>query len=453
MIYPITLSAGASSLDNKLASLDLNQTHIPLASVLAGNITASNPSLVFVDTTKGILKYSESAFWEDEFNFCEAQIECSKDNTTGYNDNTSARLTSSLADERPCTIDRFEPGGAPCLFSYIRGSEISDIKPGEKYSLITHMRENENVVQSHIALEGFNQTSQAWYQLTHCPTGTDGPLNWTRFSCEIIIPTDTLRIRPVLFSGWSSNPNNNATTWFDEFYIVQNNTNSNRLADVDTNDTDISLDSILNGTIASKGTPGFVFMNKDGRILKYATPAFWEDKFRFCEAQIECSRDNTTGFNDNTSARLSTKIMFDKPCTTETLPCAFAWLYGGEISDIKPGEKYSLITHMRENENVVQSHIALEGFNQTSQAWYQLTHCPTGTDGPLNWTRFSCEIIIPTDTLRIRPVLFSGWSSNPNNNATTSFDEIYLVQNNTNSITLGNIRNEPHNGLNPFFTR
>ena len=55
--------------------------------------------------------------------------------------------------------------------------------------------------------------------LVQCPSGINGPLEWHEFSCSILIPEKTTKIRAVLNAGWSSQPNNEATTWFDGINI------------------------------------------------------------------------------------------------------------------------------------------------------------------------------------------------------------------------------------------
>lgn len=81
------------------------------------------------------------------------------------------------------------------------------------------MKLNEYVVQSHIVLQGYNALSQTWYPITQCPGGTNGPLEWSMFSCPITIPKDTTKIRFVLNAGWSSSPQHKAITWYDGIYM------------------------------------------------------------------------------------------------------------------------------------------------------------------------------------------------------------------------------------------
>ena len=145
-------------------------------------------------------------------------------------------------------------------------------------------------------------------------------------------------------------------------------------------------------------------------------PAFWIDGYDRCQQTFKCVRDLEDGWKDNSSLKVS---------TAESLKGKWSQI-SGNVVDAIPGERYNLITHMKLNEYAVQSHIVLEGYNTTSQIWYQISHCPTGTEGPMEWNMFSCEILVPEDTNKIRFVLNAGWSS-PQNEAITWFDAIYLI--------------------------
>ena len=70
-------------------------------------------------------------------------------------------------------------------------------------------------------MEGLNETSKEWFRIAHCPSGINGPLEWQEFSCVITIPENTTKIREVLNAGWSSQPYQVATTWFDSFFVTK----------------------------------------------------------------------------------------------------------------------------------------------------------------------------------------------------------------------------------------
>jgi hypothetical protein len=91
------------------------------------------------------------------------------------------------------------------------------------------MKINEFAAQSHIQIEGYNETSKKWYQITQCPSDTNRPLEWHEFRCNLTIPQDTTKVRPILNAGLSSQPNKDAVTWFDDINLSNlNNVYSNK---------------------------------------------------------------------------------------------------------------------------------------------------------------------------------------------------------------------------------
>ena len=168
-------------------------------------VSASHPEFVYHNNASGTIVFGDSSFWKDPLMSCQSTFECVSDSTTGWKDNSSFRLSTRFLGNNSWTA--------------IYSSEISDIKPGGKYNLFTHMKLNEYAVQSHIVLEGYNATSQTWYPITYCPTGIDGPLEWSVFRCQITIPKDTTKIRFILNAGWSSSPQHKAITWYDAVYM------------------------------------------------------------------------------------------------------------------------------------------------------------------------------------------------------------------------------------------
>ena len=146
-------------------------------------------------------------------------------------------------------------------------------------------------------------------------------------------------------------------------------------------------------------------------------PLYWNDSSKNCDHMFKCIFNSTTGWNDNGSFQLSTYT---------TKKDTWSWIYGKEI-DVKPGEQYVFTTHMKLNNFVIGSHVKPEVYNTTSNNWVPVDiQCPAGTKGPLEWQEFSCRIIIPANTSKIRPVLNAGWSSQPGKEAATLFDSIYL---------------------------
>jgi len=157
-------------------------------------------------------------------------------------------------------------------------------------------------------------------------------------------------------------------------------------------------------------------------------PSYWNDFGGYCDSEFTCTANLTTGWNDTKSFQLSTNV---------TMPDTKAWIYGKQI-DVKPNEQYELFAHIKFNEFANASHIALEGFNETSQYWYQITQCHEGLLEPLEWHEFRCKITIPEDTSKIRLALVAGWSSKEGEIATTLFDGMYLNEINSTSNLIPN---------------
>jgi aldose sugar dehydrogenase len=144
------------------------------------------------------------------------------------------------------------------------------------------------------------------------------------------------------------------------------------------------------------------------------------DSYTNCGFHFKCTVNSSSGWqNINRSFQFSTNT------TNEN---TWSWKDGEEIT-VSPGEAYSLITHMKLNKYVIGSHIAFQGYNESSEVWYPLTtQCPSGTNGPLEWKEFRCNITIPANTTKIIPVLNAGWSSEEGKQAVTLFDVIHLYK-------------------------
>ena len=173
--------------------------------------------------------------------------------------------------------------------------------------------------------------------------------------------------------------------------------------------------------------PVFIFLDNQSGVISYGLSSYWIDPNSSCTGMFKCTPNVTLPRNDNTSFRIS---------TTNNTNNTWSWIYGQPVS-VKPDENYKVITHMKLNRWATQSHVALEGFNETSNDWYQISQCPSGTNGPLEWSEFSCASVIPENTTKIRPVLNAGWSSIADKEATTWFDSTYIVK-------LGQIVSDPH---------
>jgi aldose sugar dehydrogenase len=148
-------------------------------------------------------------------------------------------------------------------------------------------------------------------------------------------------------------------------------------------------------------------------------PADWIDPFANCKMVFECTVNSTNGWqNRKTSFQVSTSSTNND-----------TWSYvGGKEIDVKPNVKYGIVTHMKLNEFAIQSHVAIEGYDETSMKWDQISQCPTGINGYLEWYEFSCVLTVPKGITKIRPILNAGWSSQPGKEAMTLFDAIHIEQ-------------------------
>jgi hypothetical protein len=96
------------------------------------------------------------------------------------------------------------------------------VKPKESVHLVTHMKLNKWVSNPRIELDGFNETSKQWYFIDNCPTfALSGSMDWQEFNCGFTMEGNTTKVRPVLVSGWSSEPQKEAITWFDSISLTK----------------------------------------------------------------------------------------------------------------------------------------------------------------------------------------------------------------------------------------
>lgn len=127
----------------------------------------------------------------DPYGNCNQNFKCTFNSTTGQqNIKTALQLSTNITDRT--------------MWSEIQYSQF-DVNPGKQYQLVTHMKLNPYATSSHVALEGYNESSKRWYRLsTQCPPGINGPLDWKEFRCNIIIPANITKVIPVLNAGWST---------------------------------------------------------------------------------------------------------------------------------------------------------------------------------------------------------------------------------------------------------
>ena len=179
-----------------------------IASLIDANRASSIPHFILIDNKSGIIGYGLPSYWKLPSKPCIDKFTCKASMTTGWKDNTSLQVSTKT------------PTNNKGPWSWIRGQEIG-VKPNERYELVTHMKLNDLARESHIKFEGYDKTLKKWLGIKQCPPGINRSLEWHEFSCELTIPINITKMRPVLNAGWSSQENKEATTWFDDVYIIQ----------------------------------------------------------------------------------------------------------------------------------------------------------------------------------------------------------------------------------------
>jgi len=171
------------------------------------NKSESNPQVErsrAVDNQSNIVPFDMSSFLKP-IESCSSVFRCTANVSTGWKDNTSIQLSTNNTNKT----------------SKVIGEEVK-VQPNGRYDLIIHMKLNKWATQSRVVLDGYNQSSNRWYDIDQCPSANvNGPLNWQEFTCGISIDTNTTKVRPVLYAGWSSQPKEQAITWFDSLYLKE----------------------------------------------------------------------------------------------------------------------------------------------------------------------------------------------------------------------------------------
>lgn len=166
--------------------------------------------------------------------------------------------------------------------------------------------------------------------------------------------------------------------------------------------------------------------------------SFWNDPNLSCATKFKCAANFTTGWNDTSSIQVSTN-------NTETNQ--WSYVYGNEAR-VEPNERYELVSHLKHNPWSTQSHVKLEGYNNTSNNWYEIEKCPSVTNASPDWNEYKCVITIESNVSKVRPVLNAGWTSEVGRPAITWFDSIYMIKFRP-SLTDPNLKSEiVYQGLN-----
>ena len=188
--------------DHEKAKYQNNTLQVP-SEISSLNILKAIPDFVFYDNISGIFTQGSATYWKDPRGTCINDFDCVS--------HFSLELEEPTYEVRTMVSKNF-------TFSGITGGEVSVI-PLERYLLTTQMKVNENTRQSHIAFEGYNETSRTWVQLMQCPPGTDGPKEWQMFRCTTTMPTNITKARPILAAGWTSQNGTEAWTRFGSIHL------------------------------------------------------------------------------------------------------------------------------------------------------------------------------------------------------------------------------------------
>jgi len=175
--------------------------------------------------------------------------------------------------------------------------------------------------------------------------------------------------------------------------------------------------TLLNNITYQRGSNLVANPSFSGGINSSGLPLQWDGKVNTCRHIFNCKIEDTVGWDDNSSLRISTRSPHNQNTTSS--------IFGHQI-DVKPKERYEIVTHMKLSRYATLSHLTLKGFNETSSNWQELIECPTGTNGPLEWITRICQITIPSNVTKIAPVLDAGWSSGRDKVARTWFDAISI---------------------------
>jgi aldose sugar dehydrogenase len=185
--------------------IEKNQQRGVLNETVSKSVKKSDARVIVLVDNKGSGESEIPIYLEDPTKSCISNFKCTFTNSTGWNDKRSFKVST------------FNNKGQ--LRSSIVGQEVH-VESNERYELLSHIKLNEWVKQSNIIIQGFNETSNKWYEILQCPYWTNGPLEWKEFRCSVTIDSNITKIRQVLNAGWSSQKGREAITWFDLFYVT-----------------------------------------------------------------------------------------------------------------------------------------------------------------------------------------------------------------------------------------
>jgi aldose sugar dehydrogenase len=238
------------------------------------------------------------------------------------------------------------------------------------------------------------------------------------FTNGLLIVLMSLFIESVLIFNAPSSPN--AGPWID-FKVYANHSVQESQAQTPQKLTISSSESIVN----AKASTHHVYSNKSITPLdrepvpeNQSLPPTWQDANKSCSSRFKCIANFSTGWNDNMSIQIS---------TLNTNRDTLSNIIGDQVP-VTPKERYELITHIKHNEWSTQSHVKLQGFNESSKHWYQIERCPSDSSESPDWNEHKCIITIEPNVTKVRAVLNAGWSSQVGREAVTWFDSLYMIK-------------------------
>ena len=98
-------------------------------------------------------------------------------------------------------------------WSMINGESFK-VNPKQEYNITTFMKLNPYARESNLLIQGFSEETKVWINISYCPAGIDGPIEWIEFQCVLKIPDSVNSLRPVYNGGYSSEGGMEATTWY-----------------------------------------------------------------------------------------------------------------------------------------------------------------------------------------------------------------------------------------------
>ncbi len=155
-------------------------------------------------------------------------------------------------------------------------------------------------------------------------------------------------------------------------------------------------------------------------------PIFHYDPLQQCISIFSCHLESSIDFSKNVKDNM---LNISTPLVNEVL---WSWIPGKEFV-VTPGKEYDIITSMKLGDTVNQSHISIRGFNETIKRWEPLMSCPAATNGPTEWTKYLCNLQVPSNISKIIPYINGGFSAIEGYEGVSKFNGIQIIDRQNNS--------------------